>query len=83
MIPYKTQDARGRQERAVALLLAGMDNRAIAGQMNVSLRTVKNYLAKEFVYRKIRAKVKRVELAVRLTPRPEAPFPTTVILKRR
>ena len=61
-----------RDQEVLNLLVQGCSNKEIAGQLNISPRTVKQHLRTLFLRAGIRAGRKRVKLAIAMFSRQEA-----------
>lgn len=61
-----------RDQQVISLLVQGCSNKEIAGQLNISPRTVKQHLRTLFLRAGIREGRKRVKLAIAVLAKQEA-----------
>ena len=61
-----------REQQVLSLLVQGCSNKEIAGQLNISPRTVKQHLRTLFLRAGIREGRKRVKLAIAIFTKEEA-----------
>jgi DNA-binding NarL/FixJ family response regulator len=72
MIPLNEVKVTPRDQQVLNLLVQGCSNKEIAGQLNISPRTVKQHLRTLFLRAGIREGRKRVKLAIAMFTQQEA-----------